>query len=83
MPNSEFKPKLGRIRDGGRSKSQWNASRVLEQAGESGARSSQHLRNTPQLRLPRCPAAGVRLHPDLLTPTEGRTDNILTAVGIE
>jgi type IV secretory pathway VirD2 relaxase len=72
MPDSDFKPKLGRIRDGGRGKSQRSASNVLEQAGKSGGRRGWSPGNTLRLGPQRGLATGALAAAGLVTPGSRR-----------
>jgi type IV secretory pathway VirD2 relaxase len=72
MPDSDFKPKLGRIRDGGRSKSLQNASRVLEQAGKAGGRHGWSSGNTLRLGPQRGLASGALAAAGLMAPSSRR-----------
>ena len=68
MPDSDFKPKLGRIRDGGRSKSLRGALRVLEQAGKAGGRRGWSSGNTLRLGPQRGLASGALAAAGLVAP---------------
>ena len=58
MTDPDFKPKLGRIRDGGRSKSLRHSARILGEAGKAGARTLGRSRNSLRHGQQRGLAAG-------------------------
>jgi Transposase IS116/IS110/IS902 family len=58
MTDPDFKPKLGRLRDGGRSKSLRHSARILGEAGKAGARTLGRARNSLRQGPQRGLAAG-------------------------
>jgi len=72
MSQDDFKPKLGRIRDAGRTRQLRHTTRVLRQAGKAGARTLRQRGHISPSALKRGMGAGVRAAAGLIAPGSRR-----------
>jgi type IV secretory pathway VirD2 relaxase len=72
MPQDEFDPKLGRIRDAQRSRALRHAALVFRQAGKSGARALRQRGHISPATIKRGMGAGVRAAAGLIAPGSRR-----------
>ena len=72
MSQDDFKPKLGRVRDGGGARLDPHTTRVLRQAGKAGARSLRQPGHIAPAALRRGMGTGVRAAAGLIAPGSRR-----------
>jgi type IV secretory pathway VirD2 relaxase len=72
MPQDDFKPKLGRMRDTGRTRQVQHTRRVFRQAGKAGVRAMRQRGHISPSALKRGMGAGVRAAAGLVAPGSRR-----------